>query len=147
MHNRTVMCAGLSNNLETSGGGEICIISIDVVRLMEGEAIDQCHREIVSVLDKTGERCVVLHFGRVSFMSSAALGMRIRVNKKCKEYKLDLKLCNISRDIHEVFKITRMDKIFDIREDVSQATEAFKKSGRLLFRRKSPTCDEVRDGS
>jgi anti-anti-sigma factor len=123
--------------------GEVRIISIDEVRLVDGAVLDQCGREIFDVLGKTEESCALLHFGRVTFMSSAALGMLIRVNKKCKEYKIALRLCNISPDIRQVFKITGLEKVFDIDPDVAQAMEAFKKSGQLSFRKKGPTSYEV----
>jgi len=58
--------------------------------------IEQCYREIVDLLEKTEESHVLLHFGRVNFMSSSALGMLIRVQKKCKEFEIALKLSNIS---------------------------------------------------
>ena len=125
--------------------GEIRIISIDEVRLVDEAALQQCYRAIVDVLDKTEESCVVLHFGRVTFMSSAALGMLIRVTKRCKQYKIALKLCSITPDIRQVFKITGLEKIFDIREDVAQAVDAFKKSGQLSFRKKAPKSYEVRE--
>ena len=91
--------------------------------------------EILELLDKTEESNVLLHFGRVTFMSSAALGMLIGVNKKCKEYKIALKLCDISPDIRQVFTITGMEKIFDIHEDAAQAMESIKKSGQSFFRK------------
>ena len=86
--------------------GEIRVIIIDEARLLEGAAIDQCYREIEEVLGKTEESYALLHFGRVTFMSSAALGMLIRVSKKCKEYKIMLKLCSISPEIRQVFKLS-----------------------------------------
>jgi anti-sigma B factor antagonist len=98
------------------------------------------------VLGKTDVGCAVLHFGRVAFMSSAALGMLIRVSKKCKEFKIALKLCNIAPDIRQVFKITGLEKVFDIEKDVAQAVDAFKKSGQTSFRRRGPTRYEVQDG-
>ena len=123
--------------------GEVRIIIIDEVRLLDGAAIEQCYREIVEVLDKTEECNVLLHFGRVNFMSSAALGMLIRVNKKCKEFKVELKLCNIAPEIRQVFKITGIDKILEIHVDPAQAMEAFKKSGQLYYRKKTPKSYEV----
>jgi len=126
--------------------GEVRVISIDEVRLVDEATLGQCFREIVAVLDTTEERCALLHFGRVTFMSSSALGMLIRLNKKCKEYKIDLKLCNITRDILEVFKLTGLVKVFDIHPDVAQAMEAFKKGGKLFFRKNKPKSYEVRDG-
>jgi anti-anti-sigma factor len=123
--------------------GDVRVIAIDVVRLVDEAAIEQCKREIMETLDTTEESNVLLHFGRVSFMSSAALGMLIRVSKKCKEYDATLKLCNISPDIRQVFKITSMDKILDIQEDAAQAMESFRKSGQSLFRKKRPSSYEV----
>ena len=114
--------------------GEIRIIFVDVQRLVDQAVIDQCYREIVEVMEKTEEKHVLLHFGRVAFMSSAALGMLIRVNKKCKEYKISLKLCNVSPDICQVFKITGLNKVFSMHADASQAMEEFKASGDLYFR-------------
>ena len=132
---------------------EVRIIFIDQARFVEAEAIEQCYREIVDLLDKTDESFAVLHFGPVAFMSSMALGMLVRVNKKCKEHKVTLKLCNIIPDIRQVFKITGLEKVFDIYEDVTQAVAAFNKSGQLSLRKKTPascekkapTRDEVPD--
>ena len=61
--------------------------------------------------------------------------MLIRVKKKCKEFQIALKLCNISPDIGEVFKITGLDKVFDIHADAADAMESFKASGNLFFRK------------
>ncbi len=127
--------------------GEVRVISIEAARLVDGLMIDQCYREIVDVLDKTEEKCALLHFGRVAFMSSSALGMLLRIHKKCKEYNIDLKLSNIAPDIRQVFKITSLDKVFDIHDDLPRAMEAFKKSGRLFFRKKAPARYEVGDGT
>jgi anti-anti-sigma factor len=114
--------------------GEIRVIFIDVPRLVDAATIDQCHREIAELLEKTEEKHVLLHFGRVAFMSSSALGMLVRLHKKCKEYEISLKLCNISADISEVFKITGLDKVFSMYPDAADAMEAFKSSGQLFFR-------------
>jgi anti-sigma B factor antagonist len=124
--------------------GEIRVIVIDVSQFVDGGAIEQCYREIVELLDKTEEKHVLLHFGRVVFMSSAALGMLVRLHKKCKEYKITLKLCNISSDISEVFKITALDKVFSIYGDASDAMAAFGASGDLFFRTHRETRHELK---
>ena len=123
--------------------GEVRIIIIDEVRLLDGVVIDQCYRDIIAVLDKTEESNVLLHFGRVTFMSSAALGILVRINKKCKEFQIALKLCSIAPDIGQVFKITGLDKVFEIYPDPTHAMEAFQKSGQLYFRKRKPKSYEV----
>ena len=123
--------------------GEIRVVAIDEVRLVDGPAIEQCYKEIIEVLDKTEECNVLLHFGRVTFLSSAALGMLMRVHKKCKEYKIALKLSNIAPDILRVFKLTGLDKVLEIHDDAASAIEAFKKSGQSFFRRRQPPSHNV----
>jgi anti-sigma B factor antagonist len=76
-------------------------------------------------------------------MSSAALGILVRINKKCKEYQIALKLCSIAPEIGQVFKITGLDKVFEIHADPAQAMTAFQKSGQLYFRKRRPKSYEV----
>jgi len=121
-------------SIKPESNGEILTIHICELRLLDEMTIQQVYKEILSVLEKTQEPNVLLHFGRVSFMSSSALGMLIRLHKKCKEFKVGLKLSNISPNIREVFKITGLEKIFEIYADASEAEEAFKKS-QVFFRK------------
>ncbi len=76
-------------------------------------------------MDKSEEDKIVLDFQAVEFMSSSALGMLIRFYKRCREFKVRLKLCNISRDILEVFKITNLNKVFEIHTNQEEALAAF----------------------
>jgi len=115
--------------------GEIRVVFLDAPRLVDQAIIDQCFRETAELLGKTEEKHVLLHFGRVAFMSSMALGMLVRLNKKCKEFGISLKLCAIKPDIYQVFKITGLEKIFSIHADVADALESFKASGELFFRK------------
>jgi anti-anti-sigma factor len=129
--------------IKTEVKDEIRIIVIEVQRLVDCSLIDQCSKEIVAMLDKTMEKQLLLHFGMVTFMSSSALGMLIKINKKCAEYKVALKLCNISPDIMQVFKITGLGKVFSIHADASDALAAFKKSGQSFFRKHKDTSHEL----
>jgi anti-sigma B factor antagonist len=129
--------------IKSESKGEIRIIFIDEVRLVDTAAIEQCYREIVEVLQKTEESNALLHFGRVAYLSSSALGMLIRLKKKCKEFEISLRLCNISPEIYEVFQITSLDKLFDIHADAAGALDAFKASGKLFFRTRRPTTYDV----
>jgi microcystin synthetase protein McyG len=123
--------------------GEVRVLTIDTAQLVDSTAIEQCYREILAVLNRCEESFVLLDFSRVTFMSSMALGMLVRVNKRCKEFKAALRLCGIAPDIREVFKITGMDKIFDIHEDAAAALAAFKGGGGMFFRKTRPASYEV----
>ena len=66
---------------------------------------------------------LILDFSKVRFLSSAVLGLLIRISKRIYENEGKLMLCNINPKIYEVFKITRLTKVFDIYKDIESATE------------------------
>ncbi|MCE5268227.1 MAG: acyltransferase domain-containing protein [Planctomycetaceae bacterium] len=122
--------------------GQVRVLAIEPAQLVDAAVIEQCYREIAAALDGSEETCVLVDFSRVNFMSSMALGMLVRINKKCKEYKVGLRLSGITPDILQVFKITGMDKIFDIHATAAEAVAAFQAAGSSL-RRTGPKSYEV----
>lgn len=120
-------------SLRCSSDSDILTIFLTDAKILDALAIEQIYQRMVGILEKTEQRNVLLHFGAVKHMSSAALGMLIRVNKKCKEYKINLKLSNIDPEIAQVFKITGLDKVFAIYKTAEDAYAAFQKGG-LFFR-------------
>ena len=64
---------------------------------------------------------IVLDFAHVQHMSSAALGMLITLQKRVRERKGQLRLCNIRPAIYEVFVITKLNEIFQIHTDRGSA--------------------------
>jgi len=75
------------------------------------------------MVDADDRKKIVLDFSNVEYLSSAALGKLITLDKKVKSAKGKLRLCNIRPDIYEVFAITRLNKLFDIRETQDQALQ------------------------
>jgi anti-sigma B factor antagonist len=68
---------------------------------------------------------VLLNFSAVEFLSSAALGKLITLEKKVKGMPGLLKLSNIRPEIFEVFQITKLNRLFDIKPDEADALAAF----------------------
>jgi anti-sigma B factor antagonist len=118
----------------TETTGEILTVFLTEVKILDETVISQLSTALSSLISKTSEPNVVLDFSGVKFMSSSALGMLVKINKQCKEFKINLKLCSIHKDIAEVFKITRLDKVLALYPDAPSAYEAFKKTG-LFFRK------------
>ena len=111
-----------------SSSGILTIYFVDT-KLLDESKMQQVNRELTELLDKTDEENVILDFRRIEFMSSAMLGKLVQIHKRCKEYKVKLKLCNISAEIRKVFKITKLDKLFEIYDDEDAARAAFGKRG------------------
>ena len=93
-------------------------------KILEEQDIKALQESIMSVVDQCDGIRLILDFGHVEFLSSAVLGLLIRVSKRIHEKNGKLRLCNISPKINEVFRITQLTKIFDIHRDVDSALES-----------------------
>ncbi len=92
-------------------------------KILEEKDVKALQDSIMSVVEQ-GERIkLILDFGNVRFLSSAVLGLLIRLSKRIYEKDGQLKLCNINSKIYEIFKITRLTTTFDIYKDVESAVE------------------------
>lgn len=107
----------------------VLIIQVRDERLIDETTLENLERDVVDLIERHEEERVVIDFAPVQFMSSSALGKLVKIHKKCKEYKAKLKLSGLNKDIREVFKITRLDKLFDFEDDVAAARKAFAKRG------------------
>ena len=93
-------------------------------KILEEMDIQALQASVMSVVEEVERINLILDFCNVQFLSSAVLGLLMRISKKVYEKEGQLKLCNISPRIYEIFKITRLNKIFDICEDVDSAIES-----------------------
>jgi anti-sigma B factor antagonist len=90
-------------------------------RILEEMDIHALQESVMSVVEEAERVNLILDFCNVRFLSSAVLGLLMRISKKVYEQEGQLKLCNISPRIFEIFKITRLNRIFDIYENVESA--------------------------
>ena len=93
-------------------------------RILEQSDIDSLGNSIIPLIEQSDEINLVIDFEKVQFCSSAVLGLLIRISKKIYQKNGSLGLCSICSSILEIFRITRLDTIFDIYETQSQAIEA-----------------------
>jgi len=93
-------------------------------KILEEKDIKALQESIMSVIEEGGRINLILDFCNVRFLSSAVLGLLIRISKRIYECDGQLRLCNINPKIYEVFKITRLTKIFDIYPDVAGSVES-----------------------
>jgi stage II sporulation protein AA (anti-sigma F factor antagonist) len=121
--------------VRSESDGEILTVYFTEAKILDELVIRQVQDELIRMLEKTQEQSVILDFRFVKFLSSSALGMLIRVNKRCKEFKIALKLCNIDKEIEKVFKITGLNKILEIHADSAEAVASLKKKGGFFFRK------------
>ncbi len=115
------------SQLKSEVEGSVRTVYFTAARILDELSIRGIGEELIGMVEKCEEEKILLDFSTVQFLSSAALGMLIRFYKRCKEFKVRLKLCSIAPDILDVFKITGLNKVFDIHKDRAQALTAFER--------------------
>jgi len=101
------------------------VVTFTDERILEEKDLQALQESIISVIESaSGGINLILDFRNVQFLSSAVLGLLIRISKKVYESEGQLKLCGIIPKIYKIFKITRLTKIFDIYRDIEGAVES-----------------------
>ncbi len=116
--------ATLEPKISVEYADDTTIITFTDEKILEDKDIRSLQESILSVVEQGDGIKLILDFRNVQFLSSAVLGLLIRVSKKVYERNGKLRLCNINPNIYKIFKITRLTKIFDIYEDLDSAVES-----------------------
>lgn len=99
------------------------IVSFTDEKILEEKDINSLQESIMTVIEQAEQINLIIDFSHVKFLSSAVLGLLIRVSKRIYEHNGRLRLCNIDPKIYEIFKITRLTKTFDISKNVDSAVK------------------------
>ncbi|AQT69311.1 Anti-anti-sigma-B factor [Anaerohalosphaera lusitana] len=105
--------------------GDVVLVVPTDEKLLEEPDIQALEDSILPLVeDGTGVE-LVISFENVKFLSSAVLGLLIRLSKKVYENQGKMHLCCIDQKIYEIFKITRLDKVFEIYDSRDEAVSSF----------------------
>ena len=105
--------------------GDVTVVNFVDRKILDESNIQTLGQELFALVEKENRKKILLNFSAVEFLSSAALGKLINLDKKVKVNSGILKLSNIRPEIYEVFAITKLNRIFDIKDDESDALQAF----------------------
>ena len=111
--------------LNVSEVGDVTVVRFVDQKILDEAKIQQLGKELFDLVEVDGRSKILLNFTSVEFLSSAALGKLITLDKKIKGQGGALKLSNIRPEIYEVFAITKLNKLFDIKDDEVDALAAF----------------------
>lgn len=106
--------------------GTVTVVRFRDHKIVEDLNIQELGQELFQLVEQDHRLRLLLNFSSVEFLSSAALGKLITLDKKIKAHGGKLRLSNIKTEIYEVFAITKLNRLFDIQEDEADALAAFK---------------------
>jgi anti-sigma B factor antagonist len=111
--------------LTMSDVGDVTVVRFVDRKILDELNIQELGQELFQLVEEDNKTRLLLNFQQVEFLSSAALGKLITLDKKVKAHGGKMKFSNIRPEIYEVFAITKLNKLFDIKDDEADALAAF----------------------
>ncbi len=112
-------------HLEVEDIGDVTVVKFLDREILDERTIQVIGEQLFSLVHELGRRKLLLNFGLVEKLSSAALGKIAALNKKAKALEGRLILCKINSTIYEAFKITNLHTTINIQKDEQAALQAF----------------------
>ena len=100
--------------IEVEYGMDVTFVTFTEEKILDEEQIRELRDALEAVIERNEDHKLVLNFVNVKFMTSAVLGLLVRVHKKVVELGGTLQLANLSSNLKRVFEITQLTKVFDI---------------------------------
>lgn len=103
------------------------IVTIEFIdrNILDEANIKQIGEEITQIIDSQAQPKILISFENVDHLSSSALGTLITLNNKIEAKDGQLRLADIDEQIHQIFLITKLNKIFEIHESSEKARRSF----------------------
>jgi len=100
--------------LKIEYGIDFTFVTFEDEQILEESQIRELQNSLEPVIDKNKEKQLVLNFANVNFMTSAMLGLLVRIHKRVGERGGKLELRNLDKNLRKLFEITQLTKIFNI---------------------------------
>jgi len=102
---------------------EALVVSVQAARLDEAN-LKLLRSDISSAASESPELPMILDMAKVSVMPSMSLGAMVQLSKEFQVRKRRLMLAGLQPFVRETMAITRLDRVFEIHEDLEAALKA-----------------------
>jgi len=107
---------------------DVAVVDFQASSVSGVSGIEEISKRISEYILDNYPKKIVMDFSSVKFLSSQALGMLLDVWRKLQTYNGRVVISGINPQLHRVFKITNLDKIFKFYSDRESAIESIKSS-------------------
>jgi len=115
--------------------GDLGVVSIQQKRFLNDDVINRFSEEAMDLVESQGYAKLVLDFANVEYLSSKMLGKLMALYKRLQVENGGLALCNVRKDLREVFEVTQLDTVLNLHDDQGKAVKSLqKKKKRGWFR-------------
>jgi anti-sigma B factor antagonist len=100
------------------------VVSLGRHRLIEGLEAQEVGMAIMALADRENSKAIVIDFAGVDFVSSAFVGTLVDLHRKLVPMGVVLRLSSMCPNVHKIFQVTRLDRLFNIDRSSQEAVAA-----------------------
>jgi len=108
--------------------GDVAIVTFLKQEILTEAAVADVSKYLKGIVNSESRVKFIIDFTTVTYLTSAALGVLIGVQKRIAAKRGQLKLVGLAGDVREVFRITRLDQVFDIYRGCEAALDAYSRN-------------------
>ena len=102
------------SKITTEYGIDFTFVTFEDENILEEVQIMELQKSLEPVIEKNKDNQLVLNFANVKFMTSAMLGLLVRIHKRVSERGGELELRNLDKNLRKLFEITQLTKVCNI---------------------------------
>ena len=114
-------------NISIDFHGPVVVATLEDEKILDDAQLQALADSFLPLIEQNDGIQLIIDFTKVKFLTSSVLGLLIRASKKIYEKDGTLRLCSVNPKIQEVFKITRLDKVFEMFPSWEDAMVGLKK--------------------
>ncbi len=111
-------------SIETTMEADVAVVAFRSASITDVEAIGTVTDRIRSFVDENQPGRLVFDFESVRFFSSQVLGLLLDIRARLEPYDGKVVISAINPQLHRVFRITNLDRVFGFFPDKDSAVQA-----------------------
>lgn len=104
---------------------DVVVVNFQNASVLDSANIEALGHTLLDLVNRQNHQKIVLDFSAVKFMSSQALGVLLQLKKAADAIKGRVVIAGIRPDLHKVFKITNLHKLFTFHDNLDKALGEF----------------------
>lgn len=104
---------------------DVLILYFRDVRVVDESRIQDLGNELVASINQAPKQKLLVNFRNLTYMSSSMIGKVMLLSNRCKEAGVKLRMCELSKNVLEVFQLMKLDGRLDIYGSEEDALKRF----------------------
>ena len=111
-------------DIKITSEDSVAVVAFKAASISDVEGIATASKQIKEFVDENHPDRLIFDFGGVKFFSSLVLGVLLEIRSKLATYNGEVAISAINPQLHKIFRITNLDKIFKFFPDKKSAVRA-----------------------